>query len=139
MHLFSARYITIFDGKNYIMTKDGYTFSNSHSKTKLGEKWRCTSTSLCNSRLYINEGKITKIFNNHTHTPPNYRLTSDGTYVRIRKTWFIFFCYFLFYYYLLNITIQYNIYKYFYIFFFTLNIISMNLIYFLTWTIILLY
>lgn len=82
---FSVHFIHTNGNKILARSHDRYTFFKT-VKMKNGFKWRCCchSSKNCSAFLVLNnQGKILRHKCDHTHSPPEFMVTSDGTYVRL--------------------------------------------------------
>lgn len=68
-------------GKNLLMMNDGYTFKQCRHTTT----YYCSKQSAgCKSRVKLDKaGNILDVNVAHTHPPPQYVVSSDGSYVKI--------------------------------------------------------
>ncbi|KAG7309857.1 hypothetical protein JYU34_004370 [Plutella xylostella] len=69
-------------GKNLLMMDDGYTFKQCHD-TPL---YYCSKQMAgCKGRVKLDKaGNIVDYKYAHTHAPPQYMVSSDGTYIKLK-------------------------------------------------------
>lgn len=83
MFLFLGFFINTIAGKK-IFLYEHYTY-NKHMESKTGTRWKCSSkmSKNCNAFIVTNHhGKVVKMVNLHTHSPPNYHCV-NGVYIKV--------------------------------------------------------